>query len=126
VFDTVDVLLMPTVPTPAGSAARFERAGPLPTVLASTDQVGYTTPWNVVGFPAVSVPAGHTEGVDPLVPAGPSSGTRNPRGRSGAGLPLAVQLVGPPGSEGRLLRLAAQLERERPWLDERPPDARSR
>ena len=31
------------------------------------------------------------------------------------GLPLAVQLVSPPGGEGQLLALAAQLEELRPW-----------
>ncbi len=39
----------PTVPVPAAPATDYERLAPLPTVLASTDQVGYTTPWNVVG-----------------------------------------------------------------------------
>jgi amidase len=100
-FTVFDVLLMPTVPGPAAPADRFERAGALPTVLGSTEQVGYTTPWNVVGFPAISVPAG----------------------RTGDGLPLAVQLVGPPGSEGRLLALAAQLEQEQDWTASWPPIA---
>jgi len=44
-----------------------------------------------------------------------------PAGLSRDGLPLSVQLVGPEGSEARLLRLAAQLERERDWLSSRPP-----
>jgi amidase len=88
IFASVDVLLMPTLPAPAAPASNYERLAPLPTVLASTDQVGYTTPWNVVGFPALSLPVGFTRD----------------------GLPLAVQLVGPPGSEARLLQVAAQLE----------------
>ncbi|MDQ1633182.1 MAG: amidase [Frankiaceae bacterium] len=98
VFESVDVLLMPTVPAPAAPAASYERLGALPTVLASTDQVGYTTPWNVVGFPAVSLPAG----------------------LSRDGLPLAIQLVGPPGSEARLLQVAAQLEADEDWSALRP------
>jgi amidase len=100
VFESVDVLLMPTVPAPAAPAASYERLAPLPTVLASTDQVGYTTPWNVVGFPALSMPAGFTRD----------------------GLPLAVQLVGPPGGEARLLQVAAQLEADGDLLDRRPPE----
>ncbi|HLJ68650.1 MAG TPA: amidase family protein [Chloroflexota bacterium] len=52
-----------------------------------------TTPWNLVGFPAMAVPAG----------------------LSGDGLPLAVQIVGEPGTEGTLLAVAAQLEEIRPW-----------
>ena len=36
------------------------------------------------------------------------------------GLPLAVQLVGPPAGEDILLSLGAQLEAARPWADRRP------
>lgn len=101
VFESVDVLLMPTVPGAAAPAAGYERLAALPTVLASTDQVGYTTPWNVVGFPAVSLPAGLTRD----------------------GLPLAVQLVGPPCSEARLLQVAAQLEADVDWVARLPDGA---
>ncbi len=97
-FRSIDVLLMPTVPSLAGSAARHGRAGALPALLESTEQVGYTTPWNVAGFPAVSLPVG----------------------LSSDGLPLAVQLVAPPGGEGRLLALAAQLESRLGWTTRRP------
>jgi amidase len=38
-----------------------------------------------------------------------------PAGLDPRGLPLAVQLVAPPGGEGQLLALAAQLEQLRPW-----------
>lgn len=100
-FRSVDVLLMPTVPAPAGPAELYLGTRPVPMLLASSEQVLFTMPWNVVGFPAVSVPAG----------------------LSREGLPLSVQLVGPVGSEGRLLRLAAELEAERDWAAMRPPTA---
>jgi amidase len=59
----------------------------------------FTVPWNFVGQPAASVPAGFTAD----------------------GLPLAVQLCGRPNDEPTLLSLAAQIESERPWADMTPP-----
>jgi len=53
----------------------------------------FAAPWNLAGWPAMTVPAG-------LAPDG---------------LPLGVQLVAPPGGEARLLALAGVLERLRPW-----------
>jgi amidase len=44
-----------------------------------------------------------------------------PAGFDRAGLPLSVQLAGRPRDEATLLSLAAQIERERPWADRRPP-----
>lgn len=37
------------------------------------------------------------------------------------GLPLGMMFTGPYAAEGRLFRLAAQLERARPWHDRHPP-----
>jgi Asp-tRNA(Asn)/Glu-tRNA(Gln) amidotransferase A subunit family amidase len=34
---------------------------------------------------------------------------------------MAVQIVGPPRSEERLVSLAAQVERAQPWADRHPP-----
>ena len=60
--------------------------------------VPFTPAWNVTGQPALSLPAGATAD----------------------GLPLAVQLVGRPGSEALLLALAAQVERVTGFPERRP------
>jgi amidase len=62
--------------------------------------VPFTQLANITGRPAMSVPL-H---------------------RTGAGLPLGVQFVGPPASEGRLFALATQLEAAKPWFDDEPPE----
>jgi amidase len=103
VFRDYDVLLTPTMPTPPWPLLRFEGRSVVRATLGAADIVPFTTPWNVTGQPAASLPAGFTDG----------------------GLPLAVQLVGRPHDETTLLSLAAQLESERPWGEQRPAVASS-
>jgi amidase len=82
-----DVLVTPSVAGPAPRAGAMSGRGFARTLTRSARSVPYTQAWNVAGLPAASVPVG----------------TRD-------GMPLAAQLVGPPGSEDVLLRLAASLE----------------
>jgi amidase len=77
---------------------------PMATFDASSHFTPYTPFVNVTGQPAISLPM--YEGDD--------------------GLPLAVQLIGPPVSEGVLLSVAAQLEAEQRWDLRRPAGAASR
>jgi aspartyl-tRNA(Asn)/glutamyl-tRNA(Gln) amidotransferase subunit A len=58
----------------------------------------YVYPFNLTGHPALTIPNGF----------------------DADGLPTAVQLIGPWGSELDLLRLGAILEVARPWADRRP------
>ncbi|WP_327111853.1 amidase family protein [Nocardia sp. NBC_01730] len=89
-FDHYDVVITPALTAPPPkvrarhtcrqpSCARFSPFIPL---------------WNLVGWPAASVPMGM---------------------QRRAGTPVAAQLSGPPGSESTLLRLSAQLEISKPW-----------
>jgi len=99
IFDSHDVLMMPAMGGTALPVRRWEGQGALRTVIGMSRFYPYCIPWNHLGNPAMSVPAGFAED----------------------GMPLAVQIVGRPGDEATLLSLAAQLEAERPWADRRPP-----
>lgn len=63
--------------------------------------VPYTQLANLTGRPAISVPVYWTP----------------------EGLPLGIQFNGPLGSDGALLRFAAQLEEARPWIERFPAPA---
>jgi amidase len=99
IFDEFDVLLTPVMGDTALPVRRWEGRGALWTLLGMSRFYPYCIPWNHLGNPAMSVPAG----------------------LAADGMPLAVQIVGRPGDEATLLSLAAQLEAERPWAEERPP-----
>lgn len=92
-FADVDVLVTPALAQPPIKAKAWSAGGWLPTVLANARYAPFAAPWNIAGWPAMTVPAG----------------------LDGAGRPVAVQLVGRPGSEATLLAVAGQLEQLRPW-----------
>jgi amidase len=92
-FADLDVLVTPTLAQPPLEAKAWSQRGWLVNLISNARYAPFAAPWNLAGWPAMSVPAG----LDPR------------------GLPLGVQLVGKPGSEGQLLALAAQLEQLRPW-----------
>jgi amidase len=97
---SVDVLLTPALgarPVPTGA---IHGRGPDPwgNYQRSGAFTPYTAMMNVTGQPAVSLPL--YQGAD--------------------GLPLAVQLIGPPAREDLLLALSAQLEAAAPWAQRAP------
>jgi amidase len=99
IFDSFDVLMTPVMGGTAVPVRRWEGQGALRTVIGMSRFYPYCVPWNHLGNPAMSVPAGI----------------------AADGMPLAVQIIGRPGDEATLLSLAAQIEAERPWADRRPP-----
>jgi amidase len=99
IFDSIDVLVTPVMGGTALPVRRWEGKGALQTVLGMSRFYPYCVPWNHLGNPAMAVPAGF----------------------SAEGMPLSIQVIGRPGDEATLLSLAAQIEAERPWADERPP-----
>ncbi len=100
VFEDHDVLLTPATAAPPPRIGQMQGRGALWTLNAVAGWVPYNGVWNVTGQPAASVPAGF--GAD--------------------GLPRAVQIVGRASDEATLLSLAGQLESERRWAEQRPPE----
>lgn len=99
VLEDHDLILSPVAAKPPVGAAEWEGLGAVRTLNAMTRVYPYCATWNQTGQPAASVPAGFSDD----------------------GLPIGVQLIGRPNDELTLVSLAAQMEAERPWADDRPP-----
>jgi aspartyl-tRNA(Asn)/glutamyl-tRNA(Gln) amidotransferase subunit A len=101
-FDTCDIVAMPTLSRTAVPIDQ-DFFGPIEIDNQSVENIRaswypYTMPFNLTGNPAISLPCGFDS----------------------AGMPLAIQLVGRPGEDAALLRVAALLEQARPWAGTRP------
>jgi amidase len=101
VFATAEVLIVPTTASPPLPIGAADGLGSRATQRLIAGACPFAWPWNVLGWPGVSVPAGFTD----------------------EGLPVGVQLLGPAGSETLLLSLAAQLERVERWHERTAPHA---
>ncbi|MGW2154934.1 amidase [Nonomuraea sp. NPDC001699] len=96
-FGDADVMITPALAALPPRADRWAGRGLLPNLLVNVRYAPTTGPWNLCGWPAMTVPvATHS-----------------------SALPIGVQLVAPPGGEPHLLALAAQLQAAHPPL--RPP-----
>ena len=99
VLEDNDVLLTPTLPVPPEPIGKHAGKPLIAVINGATKLVAFTTPWNVTGQPAASLPAPVGEGE----------------------LPIGAQLIGRPNDEDTLISLSAQLEAELGWAERRPP-----
>jgi aspartyl-tRNA(Asn)/glutamyl-tRNA(Gln) amidotransferase subunit A len=90
-FESVDALVTPTLPIPPPEISDPKADDILPTVRN-------TSPFNVSGLPAISVPCGFTS----------------------TGLPIGMQIIGPPGGDAVVLQLAHAYEQATDWHKRRP------
>lgn len=97
VFAKVDLLVTPT--TPAPPAAISELLADMNNLRAKEIvMLRNTRPFNILGLPTISVPCGFTA----------------------AGLPIGLQITGPPWAEANVLRLAHAYEQQTDWHTRRP------
>lgn len=96
-----DILLTPTVATPPPPLGRQHTNDADPETYETTlrQMTAFTQLANITGQPSMTVPLHWIDD----------------------GLPVGALFTAPIGGESRLLSLAAQLERARPWADRRPP-----
>ncbi len=99
-FSRYDVLLTPTMCRPPHKLGVLAQSGndPHAYLEAILGTIAFTSPFNTTGSPAMSVPLHWSRD----------------------GLPVGVQFAAGFGAEATLFRLAAQLEKARPWAERRP------
>jgi len=100
-FEDYDVLLTPTLAEPPLPLGAFDSPAdnPLKGFQRATEFIPFTPICNITGQPAMSVPLFWNS----------------------ENLPVGAHFIGRFGDEATLFRLAAQLEKARPWADRRPP-----
>lgn len=101
-FDRVDVLLTPTLCRPTPELGHLDTQDPAAMYERAIQYSGWTSPFNVTGMPAMSLPLA----------------------QDSTGLPLGVQFVADHAHDELLLSLAGQLEQAAPWRGRAPLDTR--
>ena len=95
-----DAILTPTIAQPPALVGGLRNdADPAQDFENQKRFTPFTAPYNMSGQPAVSIPLHWND----------------------AGLPIGIQLIGRPGDEVTLLRIAAQIEAAEPWAHRKPP-----
>ena len=99
VFSACDVLVTPALAIEVRTLAATDVGGSASMWTTIARLLKCVAPFNYLGVPALSVPVGFAPG----------------------GLPAALQLIGRPFAEGRLLGVAAAYQRATDWHERRPP-----
>jgi Asp-tRNA(Asn)/Glu-tRNA(Gln) amidotransferase A subunit family amidase len=97
-FDEFDLLLSPTMAVPAFPIEQRPRVIGGKEVDPDWGFVPFTYLINITGQTAASVPCGY----------------------SSDGMPIGLHIIGPRGSEARVLQAAAAFEQAQPWAGKRP------
>ena len=97
VFQMVDVLVTPTTPIPPQAVADFS-TNMTTSIQKETLSIRNTSPFDVYGWPTISIPCGFTV----------------------SGLPIGLQVSGPVGSDAVVLQVAHAYEQATAWHTKRP------
>jgi aspartyl-tRNA(Asn)/glutamyl-tRNA(Gln) amidotransferase subunit A len=97
VFATVDALVTPTAPIPPRTITKASADDPVK--IPRPPDLRNTAPFNINGLPSLSIPCGFTA----------------------QGLPIGLQISGPPGGEAVVLQLAYAFEQVTDWHKRQPP-----
>ena len=100
-FEEFDVYLTPVMGTPPPPIGYLDPVTVAPRDIGrrNGEVFPFAAPFNMTGQPSISLPLGW----------------------SSTGLPIGMMFSGRYADEATLFRLAAQLEKEAPWRDRRPP-----
>lgn len=98
-LNEVDLLIGPTEPVTAPPILAEKVQAGDQTIGTTAALTHYTRPYNITGFPAISIPCGFSQ----------------------SGLPIGLQLAGKPFDELTVLRAAHAYEQATKWHTRRPP-----
>ena len=98
-FASVDLLVTPTTPTAAPQIAQYPSTFEGVLALEAGSVLRNTRPFNMFGIPTITIPCGMTSG----------------------GLPIGLQISGPPWAERRVLQFAQAFEESTRWHEYQPP-----
>ncbi len=97
-FRQYDLLMTPTMAVPAFRIGDAPRTIAGREVRPAWDYTPFTSPFNMTGLPAASIPCGF----------------------SAEGMPIGLHIIGAKGQENAVLRASAAFEEAHPWAHQRP------